>query len=141
MSTTKSTPVELSDELVDEARGVAAWHHRSLSGQIEYWAAMGRAVEAHLPEDAVARLLECMGGPMKISHVAEGTQRQEVMNVLAAFLEQPKDDTSWLAEMSARGIPLYGSEACRPGQIQRRNSDGSVDNLLAGPCSPGESAP
>ena len=141
MSTTQSTPVELSDELVDEARGVAAWHHRSLGGQIEYWAAMGRAVEANLPGDAVARLLERMGGPMTISPVAEGTQRQEAMNVLATFLEQPKDDTSWLAEMSARGIPLYGSEACKPGQIQRRTSDGSVDELLPGPCRPGESAP
>lgn len=141
MSMTQSTPVELSDELVDEARGVAAWHHRSLSGQIEYWAAMGRAVEAHLPEDAVARLLERMGGAIKISPVAEGTQRQKAMKVLAAFLEQPKDDTSWLAEMSARGIPLYGSEACTPGLIQRRNSDGSVDKVLSGPCSPGELAP
>ena len=55
MSTINSTPVELSDELVDEARGVAASDHRSLSGQIEFWVAMGRAVEAHLPEDAVAR--------------------------------------------------------------------------------------
>ena len=141
MSTTQSTPVELSDELVDEARQVAAWHHRSLSRQIEYWAAMGRAIEAHLPGDAVARLLERMGGPMTSSPVAEGTQRQDAMNVLTTFLEQPKDDTSWLAEMSARGIPLYGSEACRPGPIQRSNSDGSVDELLPGQCSPGELAP
>lgn len=141
MSTTQSTPVELSDELVDEARGVADLHHRSLSGQIEFWVAMGRAVEAHLPEDAVSRLLERMGGAMKFSPVAGSTQRQEAMNVLASFLEQPKDDTSWLAETSARGIPLYGSEACTPGLIQRRNSDGSVDKVLPGPCSPGDLAP
>lgn len=141
MRKTKAVPVELSDDLVEDAREVAASCHRSLTGQIEYWAAMGRAVEAHLPEDAVARLLERMGGAMKASPVAEGTQRQVVMNVLAAFLEQPKDDTSWLAEMSARGIPLYGSEACRPGQIQRRNSDGSIDNLLPSPCNPGGLAP
>ena len=141
MRKTKAVPVELSDELVDEARGVAAWDHRSLSGQIEYWAAMGRAVEAHLPGHAVARLLKRMEGTMKISPVAEGTQHQEAMNVQATFLDQPKNDTSWPAEMSARGIPLYGSEAGRPGPIQRRNSDGSIDELLPGPCSPGELTP
>ena len=102
---------------------------------------MGRAVEAHLPGVAVTRLLERMGATMKISPVSEGTQRQEVVHVLAAFLEPPKDDASWLAEMSARRIPLYGSEACRPGPIQRTNSDDSVDELLPGPCSPGELAP
>lgn len=130
MSTTKAMPVKLSGELVEEARGTAARYHRSLTGQIEHWAAIGRAVEAQLPGDAVARLLERLGGTMRISRVADGTQRQEVMNVLAAFLDQPDSNTSWLAEMSARGIPLYGSEAGKAGEIQRKNPDGSLDKLL-----------
>lgn len=136
MSTTKPMPVKLSGELVDEARHSAARFHRSLTGQIEHWAAIGRAVEAQLPGDAVSRLLERLGGTMKISRVADGTQRQQVMNVLAAFLDQPEGDTSWLAEMSAQGIPLYGSEAGKPGEIQRRNPDGSIDKLLPSPGNP-----
>jgi hypothetical protein len=131
MRTTKAMPVKLSGALVEEARDSAARHHRSLTGQIEHWAAIGRAVEAQLPGDAVARLLERLGGTLKIDRVADDSQRRQVMNVLAAFLDQPDGDTAWLAEMSARGIPLFGSEAGKPGEIQQRNPDGSIESLPA----------
>lgn len=131
MSTSKAMPVKLSGALVEEARDSAARHHRSLTGQIEHWAAIGRAVEAQLPGDAVARLLERLGGTLKIDRVADDSQRRQVMNVLAAFLDQPDGDTAWLAEMSARGIPLFGSEPGKPEEIQQRNPDGSVESLPA----------
>lgn len=62
MNLTKSMPVKLSGELVEEARSSATLFHRSLTGQIEHWAAIGRAVEAQLPGDALARLLERWAG-------------------------------------------------------------------------------
>lgn len=138
MSTTKAMPVKLSGDLVEEARGTAARFHRSLTGQIEHWAAIGRAVEAQLPGNAVTRLLERLGGTMKISRVADDDQRQQVMAVLAGFLRESSGDTTWLTDMSARGIPLYGSETGNPGVIQRLNPDGSTETL---PSSSGERSP
>lgn len=118
-------PVKLSGELVEEARHYAKLFHRSLTSQIEHWAALGRALEARLSADALAPLLEKSEGSMKITQVAEPNQRQQVMAVLTEFLKQTPaaTDHSWLAELSAQGIPLYGTKAGRSGII-RRNPDG-----------------
>lgn len=128
MSLPKPMPVKLSGELVEEARSSATLFHRSLTGQIEHWAAIGRAVEAQLPGDTLTRLLERVGGTMKIGQVA-AAQRQQVMTVLAEFLGQTTDDGAWLREISARGVPLYGTEV---GKIVRLNPDGSREAVQAG---------
>jgi hypothetical protein len=124
-------PVKLSGELVEEARHSAARFHRSLTSQIEHWAAIGRAVEAQLPGDAVAALLEKLGGPMKINRVSGAPQREQVMAVLAGFLRMPSPSTTWLDEMSARGIPVYGSEPGEAGKIERKNPDGTIESLAS----------
>jgi hypothetical protein len=49
-------PVKLSDQLVDEARQAGEDNDRSLAGQIEHWARLGRAVEGVLRTDQVVRL-------------------------------------------------------------------------------------
>jgi hypothetical protein len=41
-------PVKLSDELVLDARVAGKAGERSIAGQIEYWARLGRALEMHL---------------------------------------------------------------------------------------------
>lgn len=41
-------PVKLSDELVESAREEAASTDRSITGQIEHWAKIGRSVETVL---------------------------------------------------------------------------------------------
>lgn len=122
-------PVKLSGELVEEARSSANLFHRSLTGQIEHWATIGRAVEAQLPGDALTGLLERVGGTMKIGGVAEATQRREMMSVLAEFMGKASDDGAWLREISARGVPLYGTEE---GKIVRLNPDGSRETVQTG---------
>lgn len=121
-------PVKLSGELVEEARTSATLFHRSLTGQIEHWATIGRAIESQLPGDALSRLLARMGGTMKISRVADADQRRQIVTVLAEFLSQTAEDGSWLREISARGVPLYGSEPGEPGVIVRLNPDGSRES-------------
>lgn len=128
MSLTKPMPVKLSGELVEEARNSATRFHRSLTGQIEHWATIGRAVEAQLPGDVLTRLLERVGGTMRIGQVADAGQRQQVMKVLAEFLGQTDDDGAWLQEIRARGVPLYGTDA---GKIVRLNPDGSRETVRA----------
>lgn len=118
-------PVKLSGELVEEARSSAKLFNRSMTGQIEHWAAIGRAIESQLPGDALMRLLGRLGGTMKIGRVAEAGQRQEIAAVLTEFLDQTAADGAWLHEISARGVPLYGSEPGQAGTITRLNPDGS----------------
>ena len=124
MSLTKPMSVKLSGELVEEARSSASLFHRSLTGQIEHWAAIGRAVEAQLSGDTLSLLLERVGGAMKIGQVAETAKRQHVMAVLSEFLEQT-DNGAWLREIGSRGVPLYGTEPGKPGTLVRLNPDGS----------------
>jgi hypothetical protein len=121
----QAMPIKLSGELVEEARNSAKLFHRSLTGQIEHWAAIGRAIESQLSGEALEHLLDQMGGPMKIGRTADAAGRKQIANALAEFLGQSGHDTSWLKEISARGVPLYGSETGEPGKILRLNPDGT----------------
>ncbi len=114
-------PIKLSGDLVQDARSSAKLFHRSLTGQIEHWATLGRAIESQLSGDALTQLLQQIGGTMKIGSVAEAGQRQQVAAILAEFLKQSpgESDNSWLHEMSARGIPLYGTTNAQPEKIVR----------------------
>src|SRR5262245_32095048 len=49
-------PVKLSDDLVESARAAAANTDRSITGQIEHWAKIGRAVEIVLRHQDVQAL-------------------------------------------------------------------------------------
>ena len=115
-------PVKLSGELVEEARQSAKVFHRSLTGQIEHWAALGRVIESQMPGDTVVQLMGRVGGTLKIGSVVEAEQRREVAGVLAGFLAQSTEaiDQAWLNELSGRGVPLYGTTAAEPGKIVRR---------------------
>ena len=56
-------PVKLSDELVLDARLTGEIAERSLAGQIEYWAKLGRAAEDNpdLPIDFIKDILASKG--------------------------------------------------------------------------------
>ena len=118
-------PVKLSGELVEEARSSAKLLHRSLTAQIEHWATLGRVIESQLPGDTLSQLLKQIGGPMKISQAAEAAQRQQIGAVLTDYLRSPPADGAWLKELSARGVPLYGSEPGKPDTIVRLSPDKS----------------
>jgi len=40
-----STGIRISDKLAEEARKYSAVEHRSITGQIEYWAMLGKSIE------------------------------------------------------------------------------------------------
>ncbi len=116
-------PIKLSGNLVKEAKSSAKVFRRSLTGQIEHWATIGKVIEANLSGDSLATLLAQTGGTLKITHADTSSQRQAVVNALAQFLRQSQGDadTGWLDELSARGIPLYGTTDADPGKIVRRD--------------------
>jgi len=123
-----SMPVKLSGELVEEARRSSKLFHRSLTSQIEHWAALGRALESQVPTDMIADLLAAPGGAMKITQVARPDQRREVMAIISEVLRSSSEKVEhpWLSELSKRGVPLYGTRAGEPG-IFRRDPDGNEE--------------
>ena len=61
-----SQPVKLSDELVLDARVTAEVANRSIAGQIEFWAQLGRAIEPLL-DGARALALRRAGKTISLS--------------------------------------------------------------------------
>jgi hypothetical protein len=51
-----SQPVKLSDELVLDARTVASVTQRSIAGQVEFWARLGKSIEPLLRGDRALAL-------------------------------------------------------------------------------------
>lgn len=51
--------VKISDDLIQSAKTVSKVEHRSLAGQVEYWACIGRAAEENpdLPFSVIREIL------------------------------------------------------------------------------------
>ncbi len=58
-------PVRIDDQLYEEARSEAKMEHRTISGQIEYWALIGRAAldNPDLPINFIAESLASLREP------------------------------------------------------------------------------
>jgi hypothetical protein len=75
-------PVKLSDELVAEARIAGATMQRSIAGQVEFWASLGRTMERLMSGEDIARTrarstaqslsesLETVNGPLGRARLA-----------------------------------------------------------------------
>ena len=71
-----SQPVKLSAELVLDARLVAALEDRSIAGQIEFWAHLGKAIEPLL-QGAHVLALRKMGQARPLSACLESVESAE----------------------------------------------------------------
>ncbi len=105
-----SQPVKISDALVLDARQTSKLAERSIAGQIEYWARLGRAVEPLLSGEKVLALrrtgdIQPLSELMATVDAAEG--RRRVAEVLA---EQP--------------FPHYEPATDQPGLLVRIEADG-----------------
>ena len=62
---TTSTSIRIDQTLYDQARGEARAEHRTIAGQIEYWARIGRAAldNPDLPVSFIAESLASMAEP------------------------------------------------------------------------------
>ena len=108
-----SQPVKLSDSLVLDARLTAEVAQRSIAGQIEFWAGLGRAAEGLLrgrevlalrKSDAARPLSECF----ETVDSPEGRQRVA--------------DAEYLR---SRPFPHYEAASGHPGFLVRIESDGT----------------
>ncbi len=103
-------PVKLSDALVLDARLTSQISERSIAGQIEYWANLGRAIEPLLQG---ARALE----------MCRSAMAHPLSSALAA-VDGPKGRHRVAAYLATRPFPHYEPAPGRPGLLVRIEADG-----------------
>lgn len=106
-----SQPVKLSDELVLDARLAGENFERSINGQIEFWAQLGRAIEPMLR------------APQIIALRRAGAERP----VSACLSTVDSDDGRQRVKEYLKTVPFphYEASPDRPGLLIRTEADGS----------------
>ena len=105
-----SQPVKLSDALVLDARLAGEAFERSLTGQVEFWARLGRAIEPLLQGTQVLALC-----------------RNATAQPLSACLESvdsPAGRRRVAEYLNAQPFPHYEQSANEPGFLVRIDADG-----------------
>ena len=103
-------PVKLSDALILDARVVGKAAQRSIAGQIEFWARVGRAVEPMLRGDAVLRL----------THRGDAVP----LSKLLATVDSRAGRARLKAQQQARPYPHFEPAPGRPGLLVRIEAGG-----------------
>jgi len=104
-------PVKLSDSLIADARFVAEVSERSIAGQIEFWASLGRAMERLLRiEDAMA--LKATQTRVPLSECLRQIGSREGQERLRTVLQK-------------RPFPHFEADPSRPGIIVKIDEDGT----------------
>jgi len=104
-------PVKIADELVLDARMVSALEHRSIAGQIEFWAHLGEALEPLLQGIQVMALM-----------------RSKLAKPLSACLESvdsPEGRRRVTDHLKSLPFPHYEPAPSRPGFLVRTEADGT----------------
>jgi len=104
-----SQPVKLSDGLVLDARLIAKAAQRSIAGQIEFWARLGRAIEPLL--QGVQSLALSRTGAEPLSRCLESVDSADGRARLAVHLE-------------TLPFPHYEAAPDAPGLLARIDADG-----------------
>jgi len=93
--------VKLNRDLVEEARREAELFSRSLGGQIEHWARLGRAVE-NLPGLSQGAIRRCLAGELPIESLSEREQEVLFDSLAGAFRDPPASVRDGYAALGAR---------------------------------------
>jgi hypothetical protein len=104
-------PVKLSDELILDARLAAEISGRSLAGQIEFWAQLGRAIEPLL-SGSKALALRQSGKAKPISECLRSVDSPEGRRRVAKYL-------------AAQPFPHFEAAPGRAGLFVRIEADGT----------------
>ncbi len=106
-----SQPVKLSDDLVLDARLTSELAERSIAGQIEYWAQLGRAIEPLLRGTQVLALRRA-GKARSVSECLETVDSAEGRQRVGEFLE-------------SQPFPHFEPSSEHPGMLVRIEEDGT----------------
>ena len=100
-----SKSVKLDAALVDDARGAAALHSRSLAGQIAHWARIGRAVERSGSFDH-ARLSRVLAGEAETTALTPEEKAVWSERFLARMEESGSKEEAAFAALRASGVAV-----------------------------------
>ena len=106
-----SQPVKLTDELILDARTTAKVANRSIAGQIEFWAQLGRAIEPLLRGDRALALFRAG----KARPVSEAIRQVETV----AGRLRVRD------YLETRPFPHFEPAPDKPGFLLRIDEDGT----------------
>ena len=106
-----SQPVKLTDELVLDARMTAEINERSIAGQIEFWAQLGRAIEPVLRGDRALALRQS-GKARPLSKAIRAVDTEEGKKRVHDYLQ-------------TRPFPHFEAATKRPGLLVRIDEDGT----------------
>lgn len=112
-------PVKISDILLTAARQEAKGAHRSITGQIEHWASIGRATEMLMSHR------ELIGIKSLNDVFPSSPRREEIHRLLTHLVEKPHDRKQAHALILRAGTPVYETDPAHPGQIIQVSSDGT----------------
>jgi len=105
-----SQPVKLSDSLVLDARLAAEPMERSIAGQVEFWARIGRSVELLLDGRQILQLRR-----------SEATRS---LSSALASVDSPEGRARVAAYLESQPFPHYKPCPGRPGFLERIEQDG-----------------
>jgi hypothetical protein len=104
-------PVKLSDELVADARLAGATMQRSIAGQVEFWASLGRTMERMMSGENIART--------RAKSTAESLSRSiETIN-------QPEGRARLQAYLESRPFPRFWADPAEAQVMIREDADGT----------------
>jgi len=112
--------IKVSAELANSARNEANAADRSMTGQIEHWAKLGRAIEAIFPSQVAAALKRCAGD---LDTLEDETMRRKVLDALAVFQTQAPDLLRKKIGLDQQ--TLFEPDPENPGGIIRTSPDGT----------------
>ncbi|MEI6257019.1 MAG: hypothetical protein WCQ77_10295 [Planctomycetota bacterium] len=106
-----SQPVKLSDDLVLEARTIGAVARRSIAGQVEFWARLGKSIEPLLRGDR-ALALQRSGAARSLTESIQSVDTDVGRDRVRVYLES---------------LPFPHFEPCQnePGMLVRIDEDGT----------------
>ena len=117
-----SSPVaiKVSASFADSVRAAAIAADRSLTGQIEHWAKLGRAAEEIMPAP-VAAALKTSGG--NLAAIEDETMRERVMQALGSFRSLSSAEKRSAISLGTKDT--YEPDPDVPGEFIRVSPDGT----------------
>jgi hypothetical protein len=104
-------PVKLSDHLMLEARRVAEGSQRSLAGQIEHWARLGRAIDSLMRPGTALKLKRRPPAPLLSERLKD--------------IDTPAGRARVAAGLASEPFPHFEVAPGRPGLLVRIDEDGT----------------
>ena len=116
------TAIKLSAEFVELARGEGRVMGRSIAGQVEHWARLGRAVE-RAPGFGYERVRAALSAQAGFEDLTADEQAV-ALSELEEYLEHlPRErDAGFFARLRAAGAPVHGESAPRTSRPSRKSA-------------------